>query len=140
MSVIRKQDIQKGKKAWEKWLNEAEVQHIFQAPFELRIQYNPILDKQTWAMAVRYTLHYMEIQHSGEGVELRVAPWGAIKILEGPASDPHNLTPPDVIELTPSVWLRLASGITTWNEEEKSGHISAVGDRDNLSAYIPIRH
>ncbi len=46
-----------------------------------------------------------------------MAPWGAVKILDGPASDPHNLTPADVIELDPEVWLRLATGITTWAEE-----------------------
>ena len=66
------------------------------------------------------------------------APWGAIKILDGPASDPHNLTPPDVIELDPSVWLRVASGVTTWNEERAAGHITAVGERDDLSALLPL--
>lgn len=63
-------------------------------------------------MAVRYSLHLLEKKAPGEGVEVRVAPWGAIKILDGPASDPHNLTPPDVIELEPDVWMRLAAGIT----------------------------
>ena len=54
-------------------------------------------------MAVRYSLYLLEKKAPGEGVEVRVAPWGAIKILDGPASDPHNLTPPDVIELDPDV-------------------------------------
>ena len=68
----------------------------------------------------------------------RVAPWGAVKILDGPESDPHNLTPPDVIELDPEVWLRLACGITTWAEEKDAGHISAVGERDDLSDLLPL--
>lgn len=72
------------------------------------------------------------------GVEVRVAPWGAVKILDGPESDPHNLTPPDVIELDPEVWLRLACGITTWAEEKDAGHISAVGERDDLSDLLPL--
>ena len=67
-----------------------------------------------------------------------VAPWGAVKILDGPESDPHNLTPPDVIELDPEVWLRLACGITTWAEEKDAGHISAVGERDDLSDLLPL--
>ena len=64
--------------------------------------------------------------------------WGAVKILDGPESDPHNLTPPDVIELDPEVWLRLACGITTWAEEKDAGHISAVGERDDLSDLLPL--
>lgn len=63
---------------------------------------------------------------------------GAVKILDGPESDPHNLTPPDVIELDPEVWLRLACGITTWAEEKDAGHISAVGERDDLSDLLPL--
>ena len=60
------------------------------------------------------------------------------QILDGPASDPHNLTPPDVIELDPEVWLRLAAGITTWDEEKTAGRITAVGERDNLSDLLPL--
>ena len=89
-------------------------------------------------MAVRYSLHLLEHKAPGPSVEVRVAPWGAVKILDGPASDPHNLTPPDVIELEPNVWLRLACGITTWDEEQQAGHISAVGERDNLSELLPL--
>ena len=48
------------------------------------------------------------------------------------------LTPPDVIELDPEVWLRLACGITTWAEEKDAGHISAVGERDDLSDLLPL--
>lgn len=66
------------------------------------------------------------------------APWGAIKILDGPASDPHNLTPPDVIELDPDVWMRLATGITSWDEEKDAGRITAVGERDDLSGLLPL--
>ncbi len=89
-------------------------------------------------MAVRYSLYLLEKKAPGEGVEVRVAPWGAIKILDGPASDPHNLTPPDVIELDPDVWMRLATGITSWGEEKDAGHITAVGERDDLSGLLPL--
>ena len=89
-------------------------------------------------MAVRYSLHLLEKKAPGEGVEVRVAPWGAIKILDGPASDPHNLTPPDVIELEPDVWMRLAAGITCWQEEKDAGRITAVGERDDLSDLLPL--
>ncbi len=89
-------------------------------------------------MAVRYSLYLLEKKAPGEGVEVRVAPWGAIKIFDGPASDPHNLTPPDVIELDPDVWMRLATGITSWDEEKDAGRITAVGERDDLSGLLPL--
>ncbi|MBT1162689.1 MULTISPECIES: sterol carrier family protein [Bifidobacterium] len=107
-------------------------------PIATRLEINPALPRPIWAMAVRYTLFLLERRAPGPGVEVRVAPWGAIKILDGPASDPHNLTPPDVIELDPDVWLRLAAGITTWDEERDAGHITAVGERDDLSDLLPL--
>ena len=107
-------------------------------PRAQRLSIAPTLPRPIMAMAVRYTLHLLECKAPGPGVEVRVAPWGAIKILDGPASDPHNLTPPDVIELDPPVWLRLAAGITTWAEEKEAGRISAVGERDDLSDLLPL--
>ena len=89
------------------------------------------------AMAVRYSLYKLEQIAPGCAVEVRVAPWGAIKILQGPNSDPHNLTPPDVIELDPDVWLRLSCAITDWDYEQQIGNISAIGERDNLSNLLP---
>ena len=99
---------------------------------------NKAIPKDTLAMAVRYTLYVLEKVAPGPGVEVRIAPFAAVKILDGPKSDPHNLTPPDVIELEPWVWMRLSCGITTWNQERLAGHISAVGERDNLSRFLPI--
>lgn len=108
------------------------------ADTQARLAISPVLPRPVWAMAVRYSLFLLERRAPGPGVEVRVAPWGAVKILDGPESDPHNLTPPDVIELDPEVWLRLACGITTWAEEKDAGHISAVGERDDLSNLLPL--
>lgn len=108
-------------------------------PAERRLAFSPQdLPRNTWAMAVRYSLYLLENKAPGPGVEVRIAPWGAVKILDGPESDPHNLTPPDVIELDPDVWLRLACGLTSWAEEKDAGRISAVGERDDLSALLPL--
>ena len=98
----------------------------------------PDLPRPVWAMAVRYTLHLLERKAPGPGVEVRVAPWGAVKILDGPASDPHNLTPPDVVELDPDVWLRVAAGITRWDDERDAGRIGAIGERDDLGWLLPL--
>lgn len=134
MAVIRKTDITTGMQAFDDWCAAARALEGT-AP---RTDIAPRLPRPTMALAVRYSLHMLELKASGPGVEVRVAPWGAIKILDGPASDPHNLTPPDVIELDPDVWLRVAGGITTWAEEREVGHISAVGERDDLSALLPL--
>ena len=43
-----------------------------------------------------------------------------------------------MIELDPEAWLRLATGITTWADEKDAGHITAVGERDDLSDLLPL--
>ena len=135
MAAIREQDIGKGRSAWTQWRRAADE--------EMRngvaaMDVAPKLPRPAMAMAVRFTLFLLERRAPGPGVEVRVAPFAAVKILDGPASDPHNLTPPDVIELDPPVWLRLADGITTWDEEREAGHITAVGERDDLSELLPL--
>ncbi|QSY58385.1 hypothetical protein BSD967_05915 [Bifidobacterium saguini] len=134
MAVILERDLERGRIAFQQWHTAA--QQSLQTAAAITI--NPTLPRSTWAMAVRYSLFLLERRAPGPGVEVRVAPWGAVKILDGPESDPHNLTPPDVIELEPDVWLRLACGITTWNQEKDAGHISAVGERDDLSDLLPL--
>lgn len=128
MAVLLNKDIPYSKRCWQEWKETAST-----SPDQL-----DQLPRSTWAMAVRYTLWLLERKAPGPGVEVRVAPWGAVKILEGPASDPHNLTPPDVIELEPRVWLELAAGITTWQAEREKGNITAVGERDDLSELLPL--
>ncbi|MEE1295722.1 MAG: sterol carrier family protein [Bifidobacterium sp.] len=137
MAVIRQKDIPAGMQAYDDWVAAAEALARVDddAP---RTAIEPALPRPTMAMAVRYSLYMLEQKAPGPGVEVRVAPFGAIKILDGPASDPHNLTPPDVIELTPATWLRVASGITSWYDEVDAGHVSAVGERDDLSPLLPL--
>ena len=131
MPVILEKDLAQGRAAFEQWKQAARQEPDGHTA-------NPRLPRQVKAMAVRFSLHLLEQKAPGPGVEVRVAPWGAVKILAGPASDPHNLTPPDVIELDPEVWLRLATGITTWADEKDAGHITAVGERDDLSDLLPL--
>lgn len=143
MSAIREQDVEEGRRDFLTWRDKAKqaVEGIAAGggdDLEARLAINPKVTRREQAMAVRYSLHMLEIKAPGPGVEVRVAPWGAVKILEGPASDPHNLTPPDVIELEPDMWLRMAAGVTTWQEEKAAGHISAVGERDDLHDLLPL--
>ncbi|PJM78473.1 sterol carrier family protein [Bifidobacterium scaligerum] len=153
MAVILEKDLARGQAAFAQWCHaaheslvsaesmgslESADNHGTTAAPDLALSVSPALPRNIWAMAVRYSLFLLERRAPGPGVEVRVAPWGAIKILDGPESDPHNLTPPDVIELDPDVWLRLAAGITTWAQEKGAGHITAVGERDDLSDLLPL--
>ena len=103
MPVILEKDLAQGRAAFEQWKQAARQEPDAHTA-------NPRLPRQVKAMAVRFSLHLLEQKAPGPGVEVRVAPWGAVKILDGPASDPHNLTPPDVIELDPEVWLASPAG------------------------------
>lgn len=86
--------------------------------------------------AVRYTLSILERTHPGRSVEVRVPPAGAVQVIEGPR---HTRgTPPNVVELAPETWLRLATGRIGWTEARAAGDILASGTRASLSAYLPI--
>ncbi|WP_026181798.1 sterol carrier family protein [Alloscardovia criceti] len=138
MPVIKQTDILEGETALKNWArlakNEAEMAHNTTDLLSI----SPKLARREMAMAVRYSLYMLQLRAPGPGVEVRVAPFAAVKVLEGPKSDPHNLTPPDAIELEPAVWLRLACGITMWTEEKEAGNISAIGERDDLSGVLPL--
>ena len=144
MAVILDKDLERGRLAFGQWRTaayramEETSEGGAEPPSGVRLSIAPKLPRPVMAMAVRYSLRLLELRAPGPGVEVRVAPFGAVKILDGPESDPHNLTPPDVVELDPDVWLRLACGVTAWEEERAAGRITAVGERDDLSALLPL--
>lgn len=93
-------------------------------------------DRSTVAMAVRYLLQLLAEAHAGRSVELRVPPYGAVQIIEGPR---HTRgTPPNVVELPADVLLALATGDATWEDSVATGRIHASGSRSDLRALFPI--
>jgi hypothetical protein len=56
--------------------------------------------------AVRYLLQEIEIRHPGGTVELRVPPYGAVQCIAG--MDHRRGTPPNVVEITPELFIELA--------------------------------
>ncbi len=97
------------------------------------------LPRSVLGMAVRYSLNVLERAVPGPSTELRVPPFAAVKLFPGPDSDPHNLTPPDVLEMDYWTWLRLACGITTWQQEKDAGHVAPVGPRDEqIGRLVPL--
>jgi hypothetical protein len=89
------------------------------------------------ATAVRYSLQVLKAAAPGSSVEVRVPPYGAAQVIQGPA---HTRgTPSAVVETTPDTWLGLATGALLWDSAVANGLIQASGVRSDLSAWLPLR-
>lgn len=72
----------------------------------------------------------------GRSVEVRVPPYGAVQCGAGPR---HSRgTPPNVIEMDPLTWVRLATGRLDWADAVADGRVAASGIRADISGYLPI--
>jgi hypothetical protein len=88
------------------------------------------------ATAVRYLLQLLSEQATGNTVEVRVPPFGAVQAIEGPR---HTRgTPPNVIETDAATWLALATGQQEWAAAVAAGRVAASGSRADLSGHLPI--
>ncbi|MDQ0367928.1 sterol carrier family protein [Catenuloplanes indicus] len=86
--------------------------------------------------AVRALLAGLAAKVPGRSVEVRVPPYGAIQCVEGPR---HTRgTPPNVVEMDPETWVRLATGRLSWGEAITQGRLRISGNRADISNYIPI--
>ncbi|MCK6066365.1 MULTISPECIES: sterol carrier family protein [Microbacterium] len=89
------------------------------------------------ATAVRYLLQLLAEKAPGQTVEVRVPPFGAVQVIEGPR---HTRgTPPNVVETDPQTWIALATGGESWADAADSGRIAASGVRANLTELLPLR-
>lgn len=89
------------------------------------------------ATAVRYLLQLLAEKAPGNSVEVRVPPFGAVQVLEGPR---HTRgTPPNVVETDADTWVALATGAEHWTDAAAAGRIHASGTRADLSALLPLR-
>jgi hypothetical protein len=89
------------------------------------------------ATAVRYLLQLLAEKAPGNSVEVRVPPFGAVQVIEGPR---HTRgTPPNVVETDPATWIALATGGETWADAAAAGRIAASGIRADISALLPLR-
>ena len=62
---------------------------------------------------MKTTARWLAQQVPGRSVELRVPPHVAVQCIEGPR---HTRgTPPNVVETDAATWLRLATGLLTWD-------------------------
>lgn len=93
-------------------------------------------DRATTATAVRFTLEELAARAPGQALEVRVPPFGATQCIAGPVH--RRGTPPAVVEMSPQVWLELATGRVSWASAVASGDIDASGERADLSEHIPL--
>ena len=89
------------------------------------------------ATAVRYLLQLLAEKAPGGAVEVRVPPFGAVQVIEGPR---HTRgTPPNVVETDPATWIALATGEERWADAAAAGRIRASGIRADLTVVLPLR-
>ena len=89
------------------------------------------------ATAVRYLLQLLVEKAPGNSVEMRVPPFGAVQVVEGPR---HTRgTPPNVVETDAATWIALATGREKWVDAATDGRITASGVRADLGHLLPLR-
>lgn len=93
-------------------------------------------DRAVTAKAVRYLLQLLAERYPGGAVEVRVPPYGAVQCIEGLK---HTRgTPPNVVEMAPTVWMHLATGARGWSDALSTGAVQASGSRADLSGRLPL--
>jgi hypothetical protein len=88
------------------------------------------------ATAVRYLLQVLEDSAPGNTLEVRVPPFGAAQVVEGPR---HTRgTPPNVVEMDAATWIALATGALRWDDAVADARVSASGQRADLREWLPV--
>ncbi|MFJ4223889.1 sterol carrier family protein [Microbacterium sp. NPDC089695] len=89
------------------------------------------------ATAVRYLLQLLDEKAPGNSVEVRVPPFGAVQVIQGPR---HTRgTPPNVVEMDAATWIAVATGAQHWADAAAAGRIHASGTRADLVDVLPLR-
>lgn len=87
-------------------------------------------------VTVRMLAEILAERHPGRSVEVRVPPYAAVQIGDGPV---HTRgTPPNVFETDPVTFIALATGRIAFPAAFDAGVVRASGSRADLSAYLPV--
>ena len=97
-------------------------------------------DRQALAATTRLLADALAAQAPGGAVELRIPPFAVVQCVAGPR---HTRgTPPNVVETSPLVWIRLATGRRTWaqatGQDADVAELTASGERSDLSSLLPV--
>lgn len=89
------------------------------------------------ATSVRFLLQLLDEKAPGDSVEVRVPPFGAVQVIQGPR---HTRgTPANVVEMDATTWIAVALGSEEWKDAAADGRIHASGTRADLSDVLPLR-
>jgi len=92
-------------------------------------------DRAAIRSAVRRLLEALASRAPGHAVELRVPPYFAVQLIEGPR---HTRgTPGAVVEMDADTLFALAEGSTAWDDAVGAGRIRASGERSDLRSLFP---
>lgn len=95
-----------------------------------------LADTEELALAVRFGLQLLRDRAPGKSVEVRVPPFGAVQVIEGPQ---HTRgTPPAVVEMSPEAWLDVITGTCDFSSSLAKGKILASGLRTDLQEFLPL--
>lgn len=94
------------------------------------------MDRDAERAAVKAVLAQLQIVAPGKSVELRIPPYAAIQLIEGPRH--RRGTPAAVVELDATCLLGLADGSLVWADLVRDGRVRASGERSDLSALFPL--
>ena len=90
------------------------------------------------ADAVRLTARTLAAVAPGASVEVRVPPFAAVQLALDDAGRHRRGTPPNVVECSPEVMLRLAAGSLTWLDALATHQVRASGTRSDLAGVFPL--
>lgn len=98
------------------------------------------LERGALFTAVRTLAELLAEARPGKSVEVRVPPAVAVQIASPDGDGPTHTrgTPPTVVEMTPVVWLRLATGRLTWADAVATHTLAASGIHADLTPYLPV--
>lgn len=93
-------------------------------------------DRTALKIACRASAQLLADRAPGRSVELRIPPYAAVQCVAGPR---HTRgTPPNVVEVQPHAWVRLAAGTLDWAAAVADGRVAASGERSDLSEHLPL--
>ena len=95
-----------------------------------------LTDRDDLALAVRFSLQLLREKAPGGSVEVRVPPYGAAQVVEGP--NHTRGTPPAVVEAEPETWLEVIIGQKSFAEAVAEGTIQLSGLRTDLQGFLPL--
>ena len=89
------------------------------------------------ADAVRRSARLMEHDAPGHSVEVRVPPFVAVQVIDGPR---HTRgTPPNIVETDPLTWLQLVTGTISFDEAVSQYRLEASGTRaGEIARMLPL--